>query len=404
MTDQAHTGQLLRERRSKVSPRSDSSLLNDIAFRGIAYQVLLAAGILILVYFLYINVVANLERQRIATGFAFLWEAAGFDIGEFVIPYDSEDSYGRALWIGILNTLTVSACGIVLASILGIMMGIARVSQNWLASTLASTYVEAARNVPVILHVIFWGTVIRNLPRPRQALMPFEGLILSNRGFTFGVPVANPAYFWVGVAFVAGLIGAFCFSRWAERRRERTGKFIAKLWPVIGLVLGLPLLTWLVFGAPLVWDIPALKGFNFRGGATISPEFMALLVGITVYTGAFIAEIVRAGIQSVPIGQIEAAKAIGLRPSFVMRYVIFPQALRVIVPPTTSQYLSLTKNSSLGVLIGYPDLVNIGNTTLNQTGQAVEAISIMMIVYLSISLTISLSMNIYNRFVEIKER
>lgn len=388
----------------RESPKSDTSLLNNLAFRGIAYQVLLMGGVLVLAYLLYVNVNVNLERQRIATGFEFLTETAGFDVGESVIHYDSEDSYGRALWVGVLNTLMVSACGIVLATLLGIIMGIARVSRNWLASRLASAYVEACRNVPVVLHVIFWASVIRNLPSPRQALSPFDGAFISNRGLIFPVPVADPAYQWVGIAFLLGLVAAFGFGRWARRRRELTGKYLPTFWPGLAMIAGLPLLAWLVQGAPLAWDVPALKGFNFRGGAALTPEFVALLIGITVYTGAFITEIVRAGIQSVPSGQIEAARSLGLRRGFIMRYVTFPQALRVIVPPTTSQYLSLTKNSSLGVLIGYPDLVNVGNTTLNQTGQAVEAITVMMIVYLSISLTISLVMNTYNRLVAIKEK
>lgn len=383
---------------------SDTSLLNNIAFRGYAYQVLLGLGVVLLAYLLYVNVHANLERQRIATGFGFLTETSGFDIGETLVAYDSSHSYGRAIWVGILNTLTVSACGIVLATILGTLMGIARVSRNWLASRLASAYVEICRNIPVVLHVIFWATVIRNLPVPRAALSPMEGVFIGNRGIIFPVPVTDPAYMWVGVAFIVGLIAAFVFGRWAQATREKTGRYIATFWPGLGIILGLPLLAWLVQGAPLVWDVPALRGFNFRGGATLTPEFIALLIGITFYTGAFIAEIVRAGIQSVPVGQIEAARALGIRRGFIMRYITIPQALRVIVPPTTSQYLSLTKNSSLGVLIGYPDLVNVGNTTLNQTGQAVEAIAVMMTVYLLISLTISLFMNLYNRFVAIPEK
>lgn len=385
-------------------PRSDTSLLNDIAFRGVAYQVLLGVGVLLLAYILYVNVNANLERQRIATGFDFLFETSGFDIGETLIEYDSERSYGRAMWVGVVNTLSVSICAIVLATILGTVMGIARVSRNWLASRFASAYVELCRNIPVVLHVIFWASVLRNLPGPKQAIVIFDGAYLANRGLIFPVPEPNPAYPWVWAALAAGIITAFLFSRWADKHREKTGKYIAAFWPGIAIVILFPLIAWLVQGAPLVWSVPELKGFNFVGGASLTPEFVALLIGITVYTGAFIAEIVRAGIQSVPIGQIEAAKALGVRPGFVMRYITFPQALRVIVPPTTSQYLSMTKNSSLGVLIGYPDLVNVGNTTLNQTGQAVEAILVMMTVYLSISLMISLGMNIYNRYVAIQER
>lgn len=387
-----------------VPRKSDTSIFNSLAFRGVVYQVLLAIGVAFVGWYLYFNANANLDRQGIATGFDFLKEAAGFDIGESLIPFDSSQSYGRVLVAGILNTLHVALFGIILATIVGITMGIARVSSNWLISKLASAYVEACRNVPVVLHVIFWASVIRNLPPPRQALSPFDGIFITNRGVIYPVPVENALYPWMGLALLVGIGGAILLNRWANKRREQTGQFIPTFWPGLGLILGLPLVVWLLGGAPLQWDVPALRGFNFQGGSSLTPEFVALLVGITVYTAAFIAEIVRAGIQSVSHGQVEAARAIGLRPGLVMRLVILPQALRVIVPPTTSQYLSLTKNSSLGVLIGYPDLVNVGNTTLNQTGQAVEAIAVMMVVYLLISLTISLFMNVYNRLVAIKER
>ena len=388
----------------RVTPKGDTSIFNSMAFRGIAYQVLLAAFVILGGLYLYINVNANLERQGIATGWSFFNENAGFDIGESPIEYDSEDSYGFALWVGVLNTLRVAFVGIILATILGVFMGIARTSRNWLLSKVANVYVEICRNVPVVLHVLFWATVVRFLPHPKQAITPFDGAFLMNRGIVFPIPNEHPAYIWVGVAFVLGVIGAIFLGRWAQRRREMTGQYIPTfLWGCV-IVIGLPLAAWLVQGAPLTWNVPALRGFNFQGGMALSPEYAALVVGVTVYTAAFIAEIVRAGIQSVPHGQIEAARALGLRPRFIMHYVTMPQALRVIVPPTASQYLSLTKNSSLGVLIGYPDLVNIGNTTLNQTGQAVEAIAIMMIVYLSISLAISTFMNLYNRLVAIKER
>jgi general L-amino acid transport system permease protein len=388
----------------EASRKSDTSIFNSLAFRGVVYQVLLAVGVVLLGWYLYYNTNANLERQGIATGFDFLGERAGFSIGESLIPFDSANSYGRALVVGIFNTLYVAAFGIVLATILGVFMGIARVSTNWLISKLASGYVEVCRNVPVVLHVIFWASVIRMLPPPREALSPFAGFFITNRGVIYPIPVESPVYPWVGAALVAGIVLATLFARWASRRREQTGQYVPSFLPGLGIILGLPLLAWLAGGAPIDWSVPALRGFNFQGGASLTPEFVGLLVGITVYTGAFIAEIVRAGIQSVPHGQIEAARAVGLRPGLVMRLVILPQALRVIVPPTTSQYLSLTKNSSLGVLIGYPDLVNVGNTTLNQTGQALEAIAIMMTVYLMISLTISLFMNVYNRLVAIRER
>ncbi len=384
--------------------KSNTSILNSLAFRGIAYQVLLAAAVVLIGWYLYVNVNANLERQGIATGFDFLTEDAGFDIGESIIAFDSSQSYGRVLVAGILNTLHVAIVGVFLATIVGVLMGIARVSRNWLISKLASGYVEVCRNVPVVLHVIFWASVIRNLPSPKQAITPFDGMFITNRGIIYPIPEAHGIYPWLGVALVLGIVGAFMLGRRAQKRREETGQYTPTFWPGLGLILGLPAIVWLAAGAPLVWDVPSLQGFNYKGGSSLTPEFVALLIGITVYTGAFIAEIVRAGIQSVQHGQVEAARSLGLRPGLVMRLVILPQALRVIVPPTTSQYLSLTKNSSLGVLIGYPDLVNVGNTTLNQTGQAVEAIAIMMLVYLLISLTISVFMNTYNRLVAIQER
>ncbi len=384
--------------------KTDRSIFYNRGVRSVFYQVCLGALLVFLAYYLYANVNENLERQGIATGWSFLTTTAGFDVGEAMIEFTSADTYGRALVVGILNTIRVAFFGVILATILGVFMGIARVSKNWLLASIASWYVEVCRNVPVVLHVIFWGTLIHLLPRPRQAIIPFDGVFIMNRGIVTPFPVYNDAYIWVGLAFCAAIAGVIFLNRWARLKRERTGEYIATLWPSIGLLISVPLVVWLVFGAPLEWDVPVLRGFNFQGGFEMSPEFVALLIGITVYTGAFIAEIVRSGIQSVPQGQIEAARALGLRSGFIMRYVTIPQALRVIVPPTTSQYLSLTKNSSLGVLIGYPDLVNVGNTTLNQTGQAVEAIAIMMVVYLSISVVISIVMNIYNRLVAIKER
>ena len=391
----------MAERETKSA---EGSLFYDKGVRSIAYQVLLGAALTVLAWTLYSNVNENLERQGIATGWAFLDVSSGFDIGESVIEYSASDTYGRALLAGVWNTVRVAVLGIVFATILGVSMGIARVSRNWLLSTIASWFVEIGRNVPVVLHVIFWGTVIHLLPQPRDAMTPFDGAFIMNRGVMIPFPVYDDAYPWVGAALAVGIVGVFVLNRWAQRRRERTGQYISTLWPGFCVLFAPPLIVWMLLGAPLEWDVPVLRGFNFKGGLQLSPEFVALLVGITLYTSSFIAEIVRAGIQSVPSGQVEAARAVGLRPRFIMRYVVMPQALRVIVPPTASQYLSLTKNSSLGVLIGYPDLVNVGNTTLNQTGQAVEAIAIMMGVYLAISIVISTFMNVYNRLVAIKER
>lgn len=384
--------------------KSVGSIFYDQGVRSVVYQVALGVALATVAWFLYENVNENLDRQGIATGWGFVTTSSGFDIGESVISYTAADSYGRALLVGFLNTIRVAFFGIIFATILGIFMGIARVSSNWLLSTLASWFVEVGRNVPVVLHVIFWGTIIHLLPQPREAMVPFEGAFIMNRGVVMPFPVYHDSYPWVGATFVASIAGVVFLNKWAQAKRERTGQYISTLWSGLAALFLPSVLVWAAFGAHLEWDVPALRGFNFQGGLQLSPEFVALWVGITVYTASFIAEIVRAGIQSVPSGQIEAARAVGLRPGFIMRYITIPQAMRVIVPPTASQYLSLTKNSSLGVLIGYPDLVNIGNTTLNQTGQAVEAIAIMMIVYLAISIVISMFMNFYNRIVAIKER
>jgi general L-amino acid transport system permease protein len=388
-----------------VTPQAgDTSILNSLAFRGLVYQVLLALAVALTGWYLYANVHENLARQGIATGFDFLWEAAGFDIGESLISFDASDSYGRIILAGLVNTLHVSIVGIVLATVVGVLVGIARVSSNWLIAKLASIYVEVFRNIPILLQIIFWATVIRNLPSQRDPIAISDTIFLSNRGANFPVPFEHPIYPWVMLALLAGIGATGYLKRWVRLRREATGEQFPVLWPGIGLILGLPLVVWVFAGAPLVWDIPVLRGFSYQGGMSSSPEFIALLISLVAYTGAFIAEIVRSGIQSVGIGQLEAARSLGLRSGLVMRLVVLPQALRVIVPPTTSQYLSLTKNSSLAVAIGYPDLVNVGNTTINQTGQAVEGIAIMMLIYLIISLTISTSMNFYNRVVAIRER
>lgn len=379
-------------------------ILYSQGFRTVVYQAALAVAIFALGFYLYSNVVKNLQAQNIATGFRFLGEVSQFEIGETLIDYSARSTYFDALVVGLLNTLSVSFAGIVLATVIGFSVGISRVSGNWLLVKAATGYVEIVRNIPVILQVIFWAVVIRNLPGPKQAI-DFLGLgFLTNRGLTFAIPLGHPAHLWMLMALVLGIAGAALAGVWARRHREATGRYVDMLWPGLGLIVGLPVLVWLVAGAPRDISFPVQKGFNFVGGASISPEFVALLLGISMYASGFIAEIVRAGIQATPRGQIEAARSIALKGRFIMRYIILPQALRVIVPPLTSQYVSLTKNSSIAVVVGYPDLVNIGNTVMNQTGQAVEAIAVMMVVYLTVSIVTSVFMNIYNRLVAIKER
>jgi general L-amino acid transport system permease protein len=373
--------------------------------RGIIYQVLFVAVVVAAGIFLVHNTLVNLHRQNIATGFGFLDREAGFGIGEALISYSPADTYGRAFLVGLLNTLYVAALGIVLATVLGTLIGIARLSSNWLVSKLSQAYVETFRNIPLLLQLFFWWAMLReSAPAPRQAWQPVTGVFISNRGVNFPVPEAHPAYLWMLLALAVALLGAIAVKRWARRRQALTGAPFPTVWAGAALIVGLPLLVFLAAGAPLRLDWPELAGFNFGGGHSVSPEFAALLIGLTVYTAAFIAEIVRAGILAVSWGQNEAAQALGLRPVQTMRLIVLPQALRVIIPPMTSQYLNLTKNSSLAVAIGYPDLVSIANTTLNQTGQAVEGIAMIMAVYLVISLTISLLMNFYNRAVALVER
>jgi general L-amino acid transport system permease protein len=378
---------------------------NDPRIRGIIYQVLFVAIVAGLVVFLVHNTLVNLRRQNIASGFGFLDREAAFGIGESLITYSPADAYARAFLVGLLNTLYVSALGIVLATILGTVMGIARLSSNWLIRKLAQVYVEAFRNIPLLLQLFFWWAMLRvSAPAPRQAWELLPGVLVSNRGFVFPVPIADPVQHWMLLALALGIAGAIGIGRWSKGRQALTGAQFPSGWVGVGLIIGLPLLVFLAAGAPLRLDWPELKGFNFVGGGAVSPEFAALLIGLTVYTGSFIAEIVRAGILAVSWGQSEAASALGLRPGQRMRLIVLPQALRVIVPPMTSEYLNLTKNSSLAVAIGYPDLVSIANTTMNQTGQAVEGIAMIMAVYLTISLIISALMNLYNRAAALVER
>ena len=377
----------------------------DPRVRAIAVQVLFVAAVAAVGWFLVHNTLVNLRRQNIATGFGFLDREAAFGIGESLIDYSPADTYFRAFLVGLTNTLYVSALGIVLATILGTVMGLARLSGNWLVAKLAQIYVETFRNIPLALQLLFWRGLLREAaPAPRQAWQILPDVFVSNRGIVFPVPVADPVFSWMALAGVAGIAATWAVIRWAAARQARTGEPFPTGWAGLALILGLPAAVFFAAGAPLRLDVPALRGFNFTGGSGVSPEFAALLLGLVIYTASFIAEIVRAGILAVSWGQSEAAMALGLKPGQRMRLVVLPQALRVIVPPMTSEYLSLTKNSSLAVIIGFPDLVNIANTTMNQTGQAVEGIALIMAVYLAISLLISLVMNFYNRAVALVER
>jgi general L-amino acid transport system permease protein len=377
---------------------------SDERTRNLVWQVVTLGVIALVLYYLIGNASANLAARHIATGFAFLWRTAGIPIAEQPIPYDPATStFGRALLIGILNTLKVAIAGIILATVLGTLIGIGRLSHNWLLARLTAIYVEVLRDIPILLQLLFWYSLMQTLPAPRQALQ-LGSFFVSNRGLKVPMLEWQGAHSWALLAAVIGIGLTVLWHRRMRRRRDLFGSALP-VWPVgLALIAGAPIVVWAIFGAPLAFDMPVRKGFGFQGGGTISPEFCALLIGLVLYTAAYIAEIVRAGIEAVPRGQWEAAGALGFRRGATLRMIVLPQALRVIIPPLTSEYLNLTKNSSLAVAIGYQDIVSLANTTLNQTGQAIEGIAIIMAVYLAISLSISLFMNFYNSRIALKER
>ena len=391
---------------ARQAPRKAFSFSwSDPRFRNAVWQVLILGTVVAIAWYLVHNTNRNLASRRIATGFDFLGRTAGIPIGEHLLSYDpAVDTFGRALVIGVLNTLKVAVVGVVLATVWGTLLGVARLSKNWLISRLAATYVEVLRDIPLLLQLLFWYTLLQGLPAPRQSFHPLPGVFLSNRGIKVPLVTWEQPFTWALLAFALGVVGTVAWSRSATRKQEATGVRPA-VWPVaLGLLVALPVAVWAALGAPFEVEMPVLQGFNFQGGGTLSPEYGALTMGLVLYTSAYVAEIVRSGILAVPTGQWEAAGALGLRSGTVLRQVVLPQALRVIIPPMTSQYLNLTKNSSLAVAIGYQDVTSIANTTLNQTGQAVEGIAVIMAVYLVISLSISLFMNNYNARKALVER
>jgi len=373
--------------------------------RAILFQIAVLGFVGLLVYYLVSNTIVNLKKQAIATGFGFLNKESSFEVGESLISYSAASSYGRALIVGALNTLEVSFVGIVITLFLGTIVGVARLSSNWLVSRLSGIFIEVMQDIPVLLQLFFWYAIFyESLPSPRQALSPIKGIFMCNRGIAFTVPAAHPAHKYMVLAVLAAVVLSYFIRRWARRRQEETGQFFPTFRVALSLIIGLPLVVWLAFGAPVKMNVPKLTGFNFVGGLTLSPEFCALLLGLILYTSAFVAEVVRAGIQSVSRGQREAAMALGLKPSLVLNLVILPQALRVIIPPLTSQMLNLTKNSSLAVAIGFPDFVSVANTTINQTGQSIEGVALIMALYLIFSLSTSAFMNWYNKKAALVER
>lgn len=385
------------------------SLMNDPKARGLVFQVLLIIAVIYLVYSGVTNAIDNLARAGIASGFGFFGERAGFDIGQSFIPYTNDSTYLRAFFVGLLNTMVVAVIGIFFATLIGFIVGLARLSKNYLVQKFATVYVETLRNIPLLLQLLFWyKAVLSILPSPRAAgLEPGVEIIfnINNRGLYMPRIVPEGGAQLVLYAFIVAVVAWIIVGRWAKKRQMATGQQFPVFLTGLGMVIGLPLVAFLVTGMPLSLEYASLQGFNMVGGWVIQPEFMALLLGLSLYTASFIAEIVRAGILAVSHGQSEAAFALGLRPNLTSRLVVVPQAMRVIIPPLTSQYLNLTKNSSLAVAIGYPDLVSVfGGTVLNQTGQAVEVISITMLVYLTLSLLTSAFMNWFNSSVALVER
>jgi general L-amino acid transport system permease protein len=394
------------EREQLGAPPAKPPLWNDPRVRSIAYQILTLAGVVLFFAYIVGNTMHNLDRQGIASGFGFLTKAAGFGISQTLVDYSEVSPNARVFWVGLLNTILVAALGITLATVVGFLVGLARLSRNWLVARLATVYIEILRNIPLLLQILFWYfAVLQALPHPRESMAFIDLFYLNNRGFYTPKPLLGDGFGWVFVALAVAAIAAIGTARWARRRREATGQPFHTVYAVFGLLIGLPLLTLLAVGVPLTFEHPEMGRFKLDGGLVLLPELVALTLALSLYTAAFIAETVRAGVLSVSHGQVEAAHALGLMHGQTLRLVVVPQALRVIIPPLTSQYLNLTKNSSLAVAIGYPDFVNVfTGIVLNQTDQAVEVIAITMAVYLTLSLLTSAFMNWYNRRMALVER
>ncbi|MDO9459833.1 MAG: amino acid ABC transporter permease [Alphaproteobacteria bacterium] len=378
---------------------------NDPRIRAWFFQILAVLVVGGFIAIIVTNTVDNLNALNVASGFGFLQHTAGFGISQTLIEYSESSSYGRAFLVALLNTLLVAGIGIFFATVVGFLVGIARLSPNWLVARLATVYIETFRNIPLLLQILFWYTaVLSNLPAPRNSL-EIGSLLMNNRGLYLPAPVGEPGFGFVVAAFFIALLGIVFLRHWSQRRRIATGRGLPIMWPSLGLLFGLPLITFWLAGAPLHFEVPELRGFNFVGGLRAIPELLALVLALSIYTAAFIAEIVRSGIQAVSWGQSEAAQALGLRRTQILRLVVIPQALRVIIPPLTSQYLNLTKNSSLAAALAYPELASVfAGTVLNQTGQAIEVLTITMAVYLGLSLLTSAAMNFYNSRIALVER
>ncbi|KAA3512121.1 amino acid ABC transporter permease [Agrobacterium rosae] len=387
------------------SAKSATSIIYDPKARSIFYQVVTVLLLVLFVWMIASNTVHNLQRANISSGFGFLNGRAGFNIGQSLIAYSNDSTFGRALVVGILNTLQVAFLGIITASIVGFIVGIARLSNNWLVSKLAQAYVEIFRNIPPLLVIFFWYKgVITILPQARDSLQLPLGTVLNNRGFFYPKQVWGEGSWLIPVAFLVGIVITYFVYRWAKARQMKTGQPFRTGIVGTAIIIGLPVLAFFAMGAPLTFDYPVAGRFNLSGGSVIAPEFLSLYLSLSFYTASFIAEIVRGGIKAVAKGQTEAASALGMRGNNITRLIVVPQAMRIIIPPLTSQYLNLTKNSSLAVAVGFSDLVAVGGTILNQTGQAVEVVAIWLVVYLSLSLTTALVMNWFNAKMALVER
>ena len=378
-------------------------LIFDEKIRSLVIQTLLIGIFAIIIYIVTQQTAYNLEKRGIGTGFGFLNMSAGYDISIKLIPYTSDSTHFRAYLVGLINTLLIAVCGCFLATILGFLVGIIRLSSNWLFRNIAYVYVEFTRNVPVLLQIILYYTILLYLPKIKQALVIFDIFYITNRGIYSPAPIFKDGFSIVAWSFVIAIISRIFLKKYLKKKQEQTGNQYPIFYINSALIIFTPMIFYYIMGMPLDFNHPVLKGFNFKGGMVIRPEFMGMLLGLTIYTAAFISETVRSGIMSVSKGQREASQALGLKNNLVLRLIVIPQALRVIIPPLTSQYLNLTKNSSLGIAIGYADLVHgFGGISLNQTGKAIEIMSMVMVTYLTISLTISLFMNIYNKAVQFK--
>ena len=393
----------------KAVPRRDarsiSEIVNDERFRSIFYQIIVAVAVIWTAQYLITNTAENLQARGMSTGFEFLSSTAGFSIAWSIIDYEAGDTYFHVYLVGIANTLIVSFFAIIATTLLGFVVGVMRLSSNFVVAQIASAYVEVMRNVPLLLHILFWFTLSSALPSPKQSLGWLDSFFLNNRGLYVPAPVPGDGFDIVIIMVLIGIAVAYGVTVWATKRQMATGQRFPAFWTGVGLVVGLPLLAFFAMGAPLTFDYPALKGFNFQGGADVPRAFCALLFALVLYHTVFMAEAVRAGILSVSHGQTEASYSLGLKPSWTLRLVVIPQAMRAVVPPMISNWMNVVKNSSLAIAIGYPDLVAVFmQTSLNQSGHAIEIVAMVMLFYMTVSLTISAALNYYNKLVQIKER